>query len=102
VASLLAAGRSNRDIAQLLVISEGTVEVHVKHILSKLGVKSRGQVAAWANEHGLSTTTQASHRWLSALRISNITVTRVPAQADDQHLLDQITPKKLRPARYGA
>jgi len=29
------------------VISEGTVEVHVKHILSKLGFKSRAQVAAW-------------------------------------------------------
>jgi DNA-binding NarL/FixJ family response regulator len=38
VARLLAAGRSNREIADALVITEGTVEVHVKHILSKLGV----------------------------------------------------------------
>jgi len=53
VAGLLAAGRSNRDIAQMLVITEGTVEVHVKYILSKLGFKSRAQVAAWANERGL-------------------------------------------------
>jgi DNA-binding NarL/FixJ family response regulator len=30
------------------VISEGTAEVHVKHILSKLGFKSRHQVAVWA------------------------------------------------------
>jgi DNA-binding NarL/FixJ family response regulator len=29
------------------------VEVHVKHILSKLGFKSRAQVAAWANDRGL-------------------------------------------------
>jgi DNA-binding CsgD family transcriptional regulator len=48
VAVLLAQGRSNRDIAALLVISENTAEVHVKHILSKLGLKSRSQVAAWA------------------------------------------------------
>jgi non-specific serine/threonine protein kinase len=50
VARLLAAGRSNREIADTLVISEGTVEVHVKHILSKLGLRSRSQVAAWAAE----------------------------------------------------
>jgi DNA-binding CsgD family transcriptional regulator len=48
VVRLLAAGRSNREIADQLVISEGTVEVHVKHILSKLGMKSRSQVAVWA------------------------------------------------------
>jgi non-specific serine/threonine protein kinase len=48
VARLLAAGRSNREIADTLVISEGTVEVHVKHILSKLGLKSRSQVAVWS------------------------------------------------------
>lgn len=46
VATLLAAGRSNREIAQVLVISEGTVGVHVKHVLSKLGLRSRSQVAA--------------------------------------------------------
>jgi DNA-binding NarL/FixJ family response regulator len=48
VARLLAAGQSNRAIADTLVISEGTVEVHVKHILSKLGMRSRSQVATWA------------------------------------------------------
>jgi DNA-binding CsgD family transcriptional regulator/tetratricopeptide (TPR) repeat protein len=47
VAGLIAAGRSNREIASELVISEGTVEVHVKHILSKLGFRSRSQVAVW-------------------------------------------------------
>jgi DNA-binding CsgD family transcriptional regulator/tetratricopeptide (TPR) repeat protein len=60
VAGLLAAGRSNRDIAQMLVITEGTVEVHVKHILSKLGFKSRAEVAAWANERGSAILTQSS------------------------------------------
>jgi DNA-binding CsgD family transcriptional regulator len=53
VALLLAAGRSNREIADALVITEGTVEVHVKHILSKLGLRSRAQVAAWASDERL-------------------------------------------------
>jgi DNA-binding NarL/FixJ family response regulator len=47
IASLIAGGLSNREISGRLVISEGTVEVHVKHILSKLGFRSRSQVAAW-------------------------------------------------------
>jgi DNA-binding CsgD family transcriptional regulator len=53
VARLVAAGRSNREIADTLVITEGTVEVHVKHILSKLGFRSRAQVAAWAANESL-------------------------------------------------
>jgi DNA-binding CsgD family transcriptional regulator len=53
VASLLARGCSNREIANTLVISENTAEVHVKHILSKLGLKSRSQVAAWAARRDL-------------------------------------------------
>jgi non-specific serine/threonine protein kinase len=48
IASLIADGLSNHDIAERLVITQGTVEVHVKHILSKLGLRSRVQVAAWA------------------------------------------------------
>jgi DNA-binding CsgD family transcriptional regulator len=47
IASLMADGLSNHDIAERLVISEGTVEVHVKHILGKLGFRSRTQVAGW-------------------------------------------------------
>jgi DNA-binding CsgD family transcriptional regulator len=54
VAALLAQGMSNRDIASALVISENTVEVHVKHILGKLSLKSRAQVASWAVAHSLS------------------------------------------------
>jgi DNA-binding CsgD family transcriptional regulator len=52
VASLVADGLSNRDIAVKLVITEGTVEVHVKRILSKLGFRSRSQVAVWVTEEG--------------------------------------------------
>jgi DNA-binding CsgD family transcriptional regulator len=52
VAELLAQGKSNREIAAMLVISESTAEVHVKHILSKLDLKSRAQIAAWAARRG--------------------------------------------------
>jgi DNA-binding CsgD family transcriptional regulator len=51
IAGLVALGRSNREIADALVITEGTVEVHVKHILSKLGLRSRTQVATWLANH---------------------------------------------------
>ena len=47
VARLIAWGRSNKDIAAELVISQRTAENHVEHILTKLGFTSRAQVAAW-------------------------------------------------------
>ena len=46
-ASLVAGGRSNKEIAAALVISQRTAENHVEHILTKLGFTSRAQVAAW-------------------------------------------------------
>src|SRR5215470_13659389 len=48
VARLIAGGRSNKDIAAELVISQRTAENHVEHILIKLGFTARAQVAAWA------------------------------------------------------
>ena len=47
IAGLLADGHSNHAIAERLVITEGTVEVHVKHVLSQLGLRSHTQVAGW-------------------------------------------------------
>ena len=47
VARLIAGGRSNKEIAAELVISQRTAEGHVERILTKLGFTSRAQVAAW-------------------------------------------------------
>jgi DNA-binding NarL/FixJ family response regulator len=49
---LLAAGLSNREIAQQLLISERTARTHVSRILDKLGVRSRTQAALYAIQHG--------------------------------------------------
>jgi DNA-binding CsgD family transcriptional regulator/tetratricopeptide (TPR) repeat protein len=58
VMNLLAEGLSNAAIAGRLYISERTVEAHVSHILNKLRLESRTQVAAWATQHGTSRTTR--------------------------------------------
>jgi len=51
---LIAAGKSNKDIASKLGITEATVKVHVKNLLKKLGLKSRVEAAVWAIEHKIS------------------------------------------------
>jgi DNA-binding CsgD family transcriptional regulator len=53
VTMLIAQGKSNREIADELVISEKTAERHVANILIKLGFNSRTQIAVWAVEKGL-------------------------------------------------
>jgi DNA-binding CsgD family transcriptional regulator len=53
VLRLVAAGRTNRDIAEELVVSEHTVARHVQNIFAKLGVSSRTGATAFAFEHGL-------------------------------------------------
>jgi len=47
----IAAGLSNKQIGRELDIAEGTVKVHVKHILRKLELRSRVEAAVWAVEH---------------------------------------------------
>ena len=47
VAALITRGYSNRQIARELVISERTVDSHVNHIMRKLALGSRAQIAAW-------------------------------------------------------
>ncbi|WP_173056935.1 response regulator transcription factor [Phytohabitans houttuyneae] len=55
IARLVADGLANRAIAEKLVLSERTVETHVRNLLTKLGLSNRTQVAAWALKHGLRT-----------------------------------------------
>nr|WP_237694400.1 response regulator transcription factor [Streptomyces sp. SID2563] len=52
VLGLIADGRSNREIARALVLSEKTVKTHVSNILMKLDVADRTQAALWAVRHG--------------------------------------------------
>jgi DNA-binding CsgD family transcriptional regulator len=53
VAALIAQGKANREIAEVLVVNYRTIEKHIENILSKLGFTSRAQVAVWAAEKGL-------------------------------------------------
>ena len=56
ILALLAEGQSNKVIARNLGISDGTVKLHVKSILRKLGIHSRVEAAVIAVEQGLRTT----------------------------------------------
>jgi DNA-binding NarL/FixJ family response regulator len=70
IARLIAQGCTNAEIASRLVLEPGTVANHVAHILDRLDVANRAQVAAWAARHGLldaaegqwHTVASASHR----------------------------------------
>jgi DNA-binding NarL/FixJ family response regulator len=59
VARLVAGGLSNPAIASALFISVPTVKTHVSHILTKLGLDSRVQLASWVAGHDLGPATQA-------------------------------------------
>jgi DNA-binding NarL/FixJ family response regulator len=54
VLTLIADGRSNREIARALVLSEKTVKTHVSNILMKLDLADRTQAALWAVRHGIT------------------------------------------------
>jgi NarL family two-component system response regulator LiaR len=50
----VAQGRSNREIADECFISEKTVKTHISHVLAKLELKDRTQLAIYALRHGLA------------------------------------------------
>ena len=54
VLRMMASGKSNQEIADLLFLSVGTVKVHVTRILAKLGVKSRAAATDYAHRHHLA------------------------------------------------
>ncbi|MFL5805259.1 MAG: helix-turn-helix transcriptional regulator [Roseiflexaceae bacterium] len=62
VATLIAQGKSNRDIATAMTVRVKTVETYVTRILAKLGFGTRVQIATWTVEHGLSRSSQHSER----------------------------------------
>ena len=47
IAELVAKGSTNKEIAEILVIAQRTVEGHVQNILTKLDFSSRAQIAGW-------------------------------------------------------
>jgi DNA-binding CsgD family transcriptional regulator len=53
VAALIGEGKSNAEIAGMLVVSKRTIETYVSRVLSKLGLTSRSQIALWTRDKGL-------------------------------------------------
>ena len=53
VATLVAGGLGNREIAEQLFLSKRTVDSHIEHIFTKLGFSSRTQLATWILEQGM-------------------------------------------------
>ena len=53
VLALVAAGKTNREIAETLIISDNTARNHVSRILDKLGLNRRSEAATFAAQHGL-------------------------------------------------
>lgn len=54
VLRLIASGKSNREIAALLYLSDATVKTHINHILAKTSCRDRAQAVAYAHHHGLT------------------------------------------------
>jgi two-component system nitrate/nitrite response regulator NarL len=59
-------GASNKQIAYALELSDGTVKVHLKAILKKIGAQNRTQAAIWALNHGVASVQARMHRALNA------------------------------------
>lgn len=54
VLQLIAAGKSNPEIARELFVSEATVKTHINHVFAKTGARDRAQAVRFAYQHGLA------------------------------------------------
>jgi DNA-binding NarL/FixJ family response regulator len=61
IASLVAEGLDNKQVASRLFVSERTVDSHIRHILTKLGGSSRAQIATWVTARDNEAAVPASH-----------------------------------------
>jgi DNA-binding NarL/FixJ family response regulator len=59
---LVAEGRSNRQVAQLLWVTDQTVKFHLGNVYRKLGLTNRVEAARWAAQHGLVTPDDNRHQ----------------------------------------
>jgi DNA-binding NarL/FixJ family response regulator len=53
VLGLIAAGFTNREIAERLVVSLATVKTHINHLFAKIGARDRAAAINYAGRHGL-------------------------------------------------
>jgi DNA-binding CsgD family transcriptional regulator/sugar lactone lactonase YvrE len=81
VANLVAQGLTNREIASRLFISERTAESHVEQLRSKLGVRSRSQVAAWVTAQGQRSVTDGGAASTPAPAAGGLKVARIETRA---------------------
>ena len=79
MAALVADGLTNREIAEQMHVSERTVDSHIQHVMTKLGFKSRAQIAAWhalnsdaPTQQGGSAPRRAGARYVATILVLDI------------------------------